>query len=199
MNAAGRLTALSLLLLTAACAGGDKVLLLPPEPGAAPGSVAVLSDDGKTAAVIDTPNTEARLGGASVEARAVDPGAVQDRYGSLIDTLPAPPAVFVLYFREGTVTLTPESRPALDALLAEVGKRPGAEVQVTGHTDRVGHQAANDALSVARATEVASMLVAEGLDPALLVTAGRGEREPLVPTADGVREPRNRRVAITVR
>jgi outer membrane protein OmpA-like peptidoglycan-associated protein len=38
-----------------------------------------------------------------------------------------------------------------------------------------------------------------GIAPGRIRTAGRGEREPLVPTADGVAEPRNRRVEINVR
>jgi OmpA-OmpF porin, OOP family len=35
--------------------------------------------------------------------------------------------------------------------------------------------------------------------PVNIVAVGRGKREPLVPTADGVAEPRNRRVEIVVR
>jgi outer membrane protein OmpA-like peptidoglycan-associated protein len=38
-----------------------------------------------------------------------------------------------------------------------------------------------------------------GISAERILTAGRGKREPLVPTADGVADPRNRRVEISVR
>jgi len=46
---------------------------------------------------------------------------------------------------------------------------------------------------------VKSILVGMGILPERILTAGRGRREPLVRTADGVSEPRNRRVEISVR
>jgi outer membrane protein OmpA-like peptidoglycan-associated protein len=41
---------------------------------------------------------------------------------------------------------------------------------------------------------VASELIRQGVPATDIVTIGRGEEDLLVPTADGVREPRNRRV-----
>jgi outer membrane protein OmpA-like peptidoglycan-associated protein len=43
------------------------------------------------------------------------------------------------------------------------------------------------------------VLIARGVAPGNVVAVGRGKREPAVPTADGVAEPRNRRVEILVR
>ena len=45
---------------------------------------------------------------------------------------------FTLYFDIASTEVTPDSLPILEALLAEVAKRQAVEVQVTGHTDRVG-------------------------------------------------------------
>jgi outer membrane protein OmpA-like peptidoglycan-associated protein len=42
-------------------------------------------------------------------------------------------------------------------------------------------------------------MIERGVAPADIVAIGRGKRELLVPTADGVAEPRNRRVEIVVR
>jgi len=70
---------------------------------------------------------------------------------------------------------------------------------VIGHTDRVGAVEFNDALSRKRAETVASRLVAAGVPAERIAVAGRGEREPLIPTNDEVAEPRNRRVEIKVR
>ena len=59
--------------------------------------------------------------------------------------------------------------------------------------------AANDALSAKRAQAVREQLAGEGVPVEKMEVAGRGEREPLVPTADEVDEPRNRRVEISIR
>jgi outer membrane protein OmpA-like peptidoglycan-associated protein len=46
---------------------------------------------------------------------------------------------------------------------------------------------------------VRDLLVAEGIDPAMIQVTSHGEENPLVPTEDEVAEPRNRRVEVTVR
>ena len=57
----------------------------------------------------------------------------------------------------------------------------------------------NDALARQRAETVRAALIARGARAENIVAIGRGKRELLVPTADGVAEPRNRRVEIVVR
>ena len=73
-----------------------------------------------------------------------------------------------------------------------------ARIDVTGHTDRSGSDKYNQALSVRRAEAVRRELVADGVADGLIVTRGVGEADPLIPTADGVREPQNRRVEIVL-
>jgi OOP family OmpA-OmpF porin len=70
---------------------------------------------------------------------------------------------------------------------------------VTGHTDRAAETGYNDTLSLKRAQAVRKQLIARGLPEESVSAAGRGEREPLVASADGTREAKNRRVEITVR
>jgi outer membrane protein OmpA-like peptidoglycan-associated protein len=118
---------------------------------------------------------------------------------ALVTDLPPPAKSFTLYFLEGTTEMTPESLPVLEELRAEIAKRPGAEVQVTGHTDTVGSDADNDALSQKRAEEVLNFLVSKGFDRSIMSAVGRGERELKVPTADNVSSPTNRRVEVIVR
>jgi outer membrane protein OmpA-like peptidoglycan-associated protein len=72
------------------------------------------------------------------------------------------------------------------------------EILVIGHTDLVGSNEYNDTLSLQRAQLIAGMLQQQGAAKSLEVT-GRGMRDPLVPTASGVEEPRNRRVEVSVR
>jgi OmpA-OmpF porin, OOP family len=80
-----------------------------------------------------------------------------------------------------------------------LAKRPGAEVQITGHTDTVGSGSDNDALSLKRAQEIREALAVQGLNLTITRAVGRGERELLAPTPDNTAEPRNRRVEIIVR
>jgi outer membrane protein OmpA-like peptidoglycan-associated protein len=87
----------------------------------------------------------------------------------------------------------------LAALRAALATLPAAEVIVTGHTDRVGSVEANDRLSLARAQAVRELLVDAGVARSIISVVGRGERAPLVPTADEVAEARNRRVEIKIR
>ncbi|HYN12440.1 MAG TPA: OmpA family protein [Burkholderiales bacterium] len=112
---------------------------------------------------------------------------------------PARPVSFLLYFGRGQDELTEESKTLWQRVLEELRARPQSDIVVIGHTDRVGAAVANDELSLQRAERVKADLVAQGIVAERIRAAGRGEREPLVPTADGVEEPRNRRVEVSVR
>lgn len=70
---------------------------------------------------------------------------------------------------------------------------------VTGHADRSGSDAYNIALSEERAAAVVAAMNSAGVPANLITSSAEGESNPRVPTADGVREPQNRRVEITVR
>ena len=117
-----------------------------------------------------------------------------------IAALPPRPVTFLLYFVTGTDDLTEASKLELARMLEELRRREVADIVVIGHTDRVGNEQANDELSLARAERVKIEFVAQGIAPAERIrAAGRGEREPLVPTGNDVDEPLNRRVEINVR
>ena len=68
---------------------------------------------------------------------------------------------------------------------------------IIGHTDRSGSDSYNDALSKSRAEAVSARMQAAGLGASALMVSGRGEAEPKVSTANGERNPTNRRVEIT--
>jgi outer membrane protein OmpA-like peptidoglycan-associated protein len=70
---------------------------------------------------------------------------------------------------------------------------------VIGHTDAVGSNPFNDALSQQRAETVRAELIRRGVAPESIQASGRGKRDLLIPTPDGIAEPRNRRVEIFVR
>ena len=76
---------------------------------------------------------------------------------------------------------------------------PAPEVLVVGHADALGTDSLNDELSMQRARIVRAGLIYKGIDSTRVEAVGRGKRELLVPTRDGVAESRNRRVEIQVR
>jgi hypothetical protein len=115
----------------------------------------------------------------------------------------APPEVqgggrYMVTFALDGVTLSPEDRQVIAQAAADYRAGGAPQVTVTGYTDTSGPAEYNLVLSQQRAETVADALVEEGVPATDIVTIGRGEEDLLVPTADGVREPRNRRVEIVV-
>jgi OmpA family len=105
---------------------------------------------------------------------------------------------YLVTFALDSVTLTPQDRQVIAQAAADYRAGGAPQVTVTGYTDTSGPAEYNLVLSQQRAETVADALVQEGVPATDIVTIGRGEEDLLVPTADGVREPRNRRVEIVV-
>jgi outer membrane protein OmpA-like peptidoglycan-associated protein len=187
----------SAMLLTACGTTKELIVLLPEEDGTL-GSLAI--GEGDRSVIINTPLAAAKIDAwGRVQQAAITQAEVDRIFEAALALQPPKPISFLLYFDEGKTQVTEESRAALEALFAEVARRQAVEVQITGHTDRVGSVADNDRLSHARAQAVRDMLAQLGLRSDFMRAVGRGEREPLVPTPDEQREPLNRRVEVIVR
>jgi outer membrane protein OmpA-like peptidoglycan-associated protein len=117
--------------------------------------------------------------------------------------MPQPAVAFTLYFPEGSTDVDPASLATLKQVFAEVRRRKVAEIVITGHTDTVGSDAANDELSKQRADaikhELAPILAAQDISLDAVTTVGRGKRELADPEPDNTPDPKNRRVEMTVR
>lgn len=187
--------ALLALTLLAGCAS-ERIVLLPSADGR-PGAVVVRDALGEH--LLDQPYAASVRRLWDNQVYQSSPEEVQKHFAAALAAQPARPRSYMLYFLEGGDELTPESQADFVRVRSEIVERTAAEVMVIGHTDRVGSVAANDALSLKRAEAVQALLVAAGIPADKLEVAGRGEREPLVPTADEVAEPQNRRVEINVR
>ena len=199
MASRAALAALALLLLVG-CAKPmrDDLYVLMPDQDGKTGALSV--ESGGQQAVLDRPYASARVTEPGrVAAGAVTEQEARQAFGAALEAQPARPASFILYFLEGRDELTPDSRQLLGRILDEIARRPAPEIVVIGHTDRVGTVPFNDALSLRRAERVRDELVKVGIAADRIRMAGRGEREPPVPTADEVAEARNRRVEINVR
>jgi outer membrane protein OmpA-like peptidoglycan-associated protein len=198
---AGRtaLAGLALLLLVG-CAKPmrDDLYVLMPDQEGKTGALSVQS--GGQQAVLDQPYASARVTEPGrVAAGSVTEQEARQAFGAALEAQPARPTSFILYFLEGRDELTADSRALLGRILDEIARRPAPEIVAIGHTDRVGAMPYNDALSLRRAERVRDELVTVGIAADRIRVAGRGEREPLVPTPDEVAEARNRRVEINVR
>jgi len=176
------------------------VVLLPEEDGSA-GAVTVTGAEG--AVTVDRPGLAAALDGSTEEPFAVDDEEIERVFGRALAARPELPVSFHLYFFSDSIDLKPESTEFLPRVLAEVARRPAPEVSVIGHSDTFGDRTYNDQLALRRARHVRSVIVNamrdRDQDLAEVTVTSHGERNPLVPTGDEVREPRNRRVQVTVR
>jgi outer membrane protein OmpA-like peptidoglycan-associated protein len=193
------LAALALLLLVG-CAKPmrDDLYVLMPDQEGKTGALSV--ESGGQQAVLDQPYASARVTEPGrVAAGSVTEQEARQAFGAALEAQPARPTSFILYFLEGRDELTADSRALLGRILDEIARRPAPEIVAIGHTDRVGAMPYNDALSLRRAERVRDELVTVGIAADRIRVAGRGEREPLVPTPDEVAEARNRRVEINVR
>lgn len=106
-------------------------------------------------------------------------------------------AMYLVFFDFDKSSIAASGASVIDAVADEVKARSLSGVTIIGHTDTSGARAYNKKLSLKRASAVKNALVKSGVDASLISIDSRGEGELLVETADGVREPANRRVTIT--
>ncbi len=115
---------------------------------------------------------------------------------------PPPPAVappsFMVFFDWDRSNLSQQALATIQQAANAFKTKGNARITATGHTDTSGPEAYNMALSLRRANAVKDALVRDGVPAQAITVIGMGEKGLLVPTADGVREPQNRRVEIVI-
>lgn len=137
--------------------------------------------------------------GSPVSPFAMTQSQIEDEFAAALAARPIAPMHAVLRFENDSLELTAESRARLPRLLQEIARRPAPEVIINGHADRAGSPGHNDKLSELRAQKVREAVIKVGVSPSLIEINWFGENVPIVVTADGIGEPRNRRVELTVR
>jgi OOP family OmpA-OmpF porin len=105
---------------------------------------------------------------------------------------------FQVFFDFDKSNITDAAAKVIQSAAESVREGHLTRITVTGHTDTVGSAKYNQALSERRADAVKSQLVSDGIDTGEITTIGVGKTGLLVPTADGVREPQNRRAEIVL-
>lgn len=175
----------------------ERVVLLP-GPDGKTGAVMVTSNSGQL--LLDQPYASATVNsGGNIKAVREEAAVIRERYDNALVAQPARPVSFSVLFVRGKDEPTEEAKLLLDKIKTEIAQRPAPEIMVIGHTDRQGSNTDNDALSLKRAEATRKELIDAGIPASSINIAARGEREPAVPTADDVVEPRNCRVEISVR
>jgi outer membrane protein OmpA-like peptidoglycan-associated protein len=178
---------------------GNELVVVLPGPGGKVGTV-IVQRKGERVVLNQAYAASRIVDGSAPQAQRLSAAEVgSSAFGAALSALPERPKSFLVYFLGDSDELTPESRVAFAQILAELRGRSFPDVVVIGHSDRLASEEYNDRLSLQRAERVREELLKLGIAPGRIRTAGRGERELLVPTADGVAEPRNRRVEINVR
>ena len=115
---------------------------------------------------------------------------------------PCPPAAvtpgpFLVFFDWDKSLITAEAQQILDRSAEQYQTTGQTSVVLAGHADKSGTDDYNQRLSQRRADAVKAYMATKGVPDGSITTEAFGETRPLVETADGVREPQNRRVEIT--
>ncbi len=189
---------IALSLLLSACGGQSIVLVVDPDGHV--GQAEVITTAGMQR--LEKSGDMTQVSGEAKPPSAVrtaDPAYIATTFAEALAIEPAPPQMFTLMFESGTHQLTAASLAQLADIVAASQKRPAVSVRISGHTDATGSDKVNDALSLERAMQVRNLLQQKGVPARLMSVTSHGKGNPVVPTPDGVAEPRNRRVVVIVR
>lgn len=108
-----------------------------------------------------------------------------------------PVDIYGIYFAYNSAEIRPQSDSTLDAIAAMMKREPTWKLNVTGHTDNVGGDASNLALSERRSASVKAALVSRGIVAARLETGGSGASSPKATNATLEGRAQNRRVELS--
>jgi outer membrane protein OmpA-like peptidoglycan-associated protein len=122
------------------------------------------------------------------------PGAIVERVGEGIQVT----FDSGLLFDFDSDVVRSEARTNLRNLAASLDKYPGSELLIAGHTDSVGTDAYNLALSERRASAAVAYLAAQGVNRSRMRARGLGETEPVAPNDSDAGRSRNRRVEVAI-
>jgi len=187
-----------LLISLSGCSPSTRVILL--DSGKTQNAVVVKTAAGEQ--VLDQQNTYTVISSATqkpTQTKTINPQQLEQQYGEFIRTAPKPPRKFTLYFEPGSTTVTNASKKLFPEIEKAIQERSPCDINIIGHADRTGSKEYNIKLSLQRAREVRSWLQQLNVDLNNVSVESYGEEDPLFPTADGVAEPRNRRVEMLIR
>jgi len=101
-------------------------------------------------------------------------------------------------FATGKADLSPDANQSVAKLAEFLKKSPNRNVLIEGHTDSVGKDDSNLALSQKRADSVKARLVGDGIAPARITTMGYGKKFPVASNDTKAGKAQNRRVDVVI-
>jgi outer membrane protein OmpA-like peptidoglycan-associated protein len=194
------LLSLSLLLLAVTACSPRHSVILVPDPDGRVGKAEVITSGGKQ--LLERGGDMTQLSGPSAPPSAVttaDPGYIAATFAEALAVEPIPPEKFILFIETGSTALTPDSRASIATIVSACKRHGVTDIRISGHTDAAGSVRLNEKLAQERSAMVRELLRQNGISTELITATSHGKGNPLVPTPDGVAEPRNRRVEIIVR
>jgi outer membrane protein OmpA-like peptidoglycan-associated protein len=177
----------------------QSVFVLIPDPEGKVGQITVTNRAGTQ--VLDHPRQVSAVRSADDAPSpplTIEETEIRRIFGEALAVQPAGPARFILYFKHDSEELTPDSEVLIPEVFRTLRERGATIISIIGHTDTIGQRDYNYQLSLGRARRVANLLASQGMDQNILEIESHGEDNLLFKTGDEVREPRNRRVEITV-
>jgi hypothetical protein len=190
---------LVLLVISGCTTVRDMVVLVQDADGKV-GKIAVTTKGGtKTLTVANTMVEVTGFGESISDPKKIEQSQIDSLFTDSISALPLEAVSFLLYFMSDSTELTAESKTLITEILSLVNDRKFYEISIIGHTDTIGDDEYNMRLSSARAEAVRVALFSHGIRPGQTEIRYHGKRDPVVPTGDNVREPRNRRVEVVVK
>ena len=103
-----------------------------------------------------------------------------------------------LFFATNETTILPESEKGLQDLYDLLNENPEIRIRITGHTDNIGSDEANQKLSEGRANSVRQAMIDRGIDGARIEAEGKGESEPIATNDTEEGRQQNRRVEFII-
>ena len=103
-----------------------------------------------------------------------------------------------LFFDYGKHELKQESISELEKVVRFLTENQNVKIEISGHTDNVGTEEANQLLSGKRARSVADFLISKNVSPARIQTIGLGSKRPLIDNATEENRKANRRIEFRI-
>ena len=196
----GNLSVLLVFLIISGCATVKETIVLVQDADGKVGQITVTTKGGTK--TLTSPNTVVEVTGSEKspsDPKNMDQSLIDALFAGSIKALPLEPVSFLIYFLHNSSELTVESKSHIPDILSLVNQREFYEISIIGHTDATGKDEHNMRLSSARAAVVRDALLSHGIRSDLMELRYHGKLDPLVPTGDNVKEPRNRRVEVVVK
>jgi len=121
------------------------------------------------------------------------------KMNSLQSSVAKPMTLQNIFFDSGSFEILSSSVPELNSLVKTLQNNPGMKIEIRGHTDNVGDDAANQLLSENRAKSVFSYLKEKGIPASRISYTGFGEKQPIASndTEEGRKQNRRTEFVIT--